>query len=307
MRVNAAPVVSVVTNFLNEEHFLHDAIASVRAQTLVDWELLLVDDGSTDRSTTIAIDAARQDPTRIRYFEHRGHVNRGMSASRNVGLRHARAPYVAFLDGDDVWLPDVLERQLAQLQARSDVGLIYSPTEWWYSWTGDPADRARDCVPDLGAAEGTTIDGITFVAGMLQRRLQAPCTCSTVVSKRLADSVGGFEDAFPGMCEDMVFVAKAALAAPVLIGAGCCGRYRQHAASCYSLAKSTGTARSARQKFLIWLRKYVVERGIGCAELLPIIDGELDRIRTIPGRAAAARAKDAAASVLRRIGRLAAS
>jgi glycosyltransferase involved in cell wall biosynthesis len=297
-----APLVTIVTNFFNEARFLQDAIASIRAQTLEDWELLLVDDGSTDGSTEIAAEAAKRDPDRIRYFEHPRHANIGMSASRNVGLRHARARYIALLDGDDVWLPDVLERQLAQLQVHDEAGLIYGATEWWYSWTGDPSDRGRDCVPDLGVAEGTIIDGIPFVIGMLQRRLQAPCTCSTVSARHVADAVGGFEETFPGMCEDLVFVAKAALAAPVLVGRGCCGRYRQHAASCYTVAKSTGTAKAARKNFLIWLRKYVEQHGAGCRELLPVIDAELDRVDTTRGRGAAVRARNAAVTALRRMG-----
>lgn len=297
-----APQVTIVTNFFNEARFLPDAIASIRAQTLEDWELLLVDDGSTDGSTEIAARAATQDPDRIRYFEHPRHANRGISASRNVGVRHARAQYIALLDGDDVWLPDALERQLAQLKAHGDAGLVYGLTEWWYSWTGDPSDRERDHVPDLGVAEGTVVDGIPFVIGMLQRRLQAPCTCSMVMAKHVADAVGGFEETFTGMCEDLAFVAKAALAAPVLVGRGCCARYRQHAASCYTVAKSTGTAKAARKNFLIWLRKYVEEQGAGCRELLPVIDAELDRLEATRERAAAGRARNAAVTLLRRMG-----
>jgi CTP:molybdopterin cytidylyltransferase MocA len=295
------PLVTVVTNFYNEAEFLTDAIASVRSQTLENWELLLVDDGSTDGSTEIAAEAARRDPTRIRYFEHPRHANRGMSASRNVGLRHARARYIALLDGDDVWVPDVLERQLAQLEAHGGAGLIYSPTEWWYSWTGNPADLDRDCVPPLGVAEGTILDGVPFVIGMLRRQLQAPCTCSAVIAKHVADAVGGFEESFRGMCEDQVFFAKAALAAPVLVGRGCCGRYRQHGASCYTVAKSTGTAKAARKTFLTWLRAYVEQGGAGFREILPVIDAELDRVDAPRTRAVAERATSAAIGILRRL------
>lgn len=294
------PRVTVVTNFLNEATFLEDAIASVRAQTLEDWELLLVDDGSTDGSTEIATDAARADPGRIRCFEHPGHANRGMSASRNVGLRHARGRYIAFLDGDDVWPPDVLERQLAQLALHDEAGLIYGATEWWYGWTGKPEDLERDHVPDLGVSEGSIVDGVPFVIGMLQRRVQAPCTCSLVVTKCVADAVGGFEESFTGMCEDLVFVAKAALAAPILVGRGRYGRYRQHSQSCYTVAKATGTAKAARKNFLTWLRKYVHQHGAR-HQLLPVIDSELDRVAPTRRRAAAARARNVAVAVLRRM------
>src|SRR5438105_1562536 len=103
--MSSKPLVSAITIFLNEEKFLQEAIASVFAQTYDNWELLLVDDGSTDASTEIALRYAKQYPEKVRYVEHRGHQNRGMSAARNLGIRNAKGQYIAFLDADDVWLP----------------------------------------------------------------------------------------------------------------------------------------------------------------------------------------------------------
>jgi glycosyltransferase involved in cell wall biosynthesis len=85
----------------------------VLAQTYDSWELMLVDDGSADGSTDIALRYAKQYPKKVRYFEHDGHQNRGASASRNLGISHAKGHYVAFLDADDVWLPHKLEQQVA--------------------------------------------------------------------------------------------------------------------------------------------------------------------------------------------------
>src|SRR5215475_5728613 len=97
------PLVSVVIIFLNAECFIQEAIESVFAQAYPAWELLLVDDGSSDASTTIAQRYAEQHRHQVRCLEHPGHANRGMSASRNLGIRNARGPYIAFLDADDVW------------------------------------------------------------------------------------------------------------------------------------------------------------------------------------------------------------
>src|SRR5215213_2472495 len=102
--------------FLNEERFLEEAVQSVFDQQLGDWELILVDDGSTDRSTLMARDLAARDD-RVRYFDHPGHENRGMSASRNLGVARATAPYIAFLDADDVWTSDKLADQVDVLES----------------------------------------------------------------------------------------------------------------------------------------------------------------------------------------------
>ena len=88
--MKAQPLVSVVIIFLNPGEFLSEAIESVFAQTYGNWELLLVDDGSTDSSTDVALQYAARYPERTRYLEHKGHQNRGMSASRNLGIRNAR-------------------------------------------------------------------------------------------------------------------------------------------------------------------------------------------------------------------------
>lgn len=113
------PIVSVVIPVYRSERFVADTIRSVLAQTLADFELIVVDDGSPDRS--IAICKAFTDP-RIRYV-HQG--NGGLAAARNAGIRAARARYIAFLDSDDLWHPEKLARHAAHLDARPEVGLSY--------------------------------------------------------------------------------------------------------------------------------------------------------------------------------------
>src|SRR3954469_7760024 len=116
-------LVSVVLIFLNEERYLEEAVQSVRDQTMTDWEMILVDDGSTDGSTGLARDLAAKDE-RIRYVDHPGHENRGMSAPRNLGVSNGAAPYIAFLDSDDVWPPDRLAQQVDMLEKMPDVAMV---------------------------------------------------------------------------------------------------------------------------------------------------------------------------------------
>src|SRR5438876_6978821 len=143
--MSSKPLVSVIVIFFNAEEFIQEAIQSVFAQTYASWELLLVDDGSTDGSFAIAQRCAKASG-KVRYLEHAGHENRGMSVSRNLGIANATGEYIAFLDADDVWLPHKLEQQVAALESQPEVGMIYGPAQWWYSWSGNPEDLQRDYI-----------------------------------------------------------------------------------------------------------------------------------------------------------------
>jgi len=112
--------VSIVMPVYNGERFLPETLASVRAQTLTDWELLLVDDGSTDGSLAIARAAAERDPrVRLVQVEHDG-----ICAARNQAISLARAPLIAVWDADDLCAPERLEVQVEFLDANPDVGML---------------------------------------------------------------------------------------------------------------------------------------------------------------------------------------
>lgn len=114
------PLLSVVTPVFNAARFLPRAYASLRAQSLADWELLAADDGSTDGSPE-ALDAVTAADPRVRVYRHP--TNRGPTAARNTALAAARGELVAYLDADDEFYPDHLARAHA-LCARADVFLF---------------------------------------------------------------------------------------------------------------------------------------------------------------------------------------
>src|SRR5262249_55929584 len=285
------PEVSVVVIFLNEGRFLPEAVDSVFAQTYGSWELLLVDDGSTDASSSIACRIAELHPGRVRYLEHDGHANRGTSSSRNLGIRHARGKFVAFLDADDVWFPRKLERQLAVIDSRSDVGMVYGTTQLWYSWTSDPLDAGRDLTPDLGVETDRPLGGPAFLARMLRRQVLAPGICSLLVRREVIRAVGGFEEAFRGMYDDQAFIAKVCLSTSILASGECWDRYRQHSDSCYSIAKATGEDQPARGFFLEWLKTYLLARKVDEPNLREALQRELNFVQSSGGSGGAAVAR----------------
>ena len=104
--VEKKPKISVIMPVYNSEEFLHLAVESVRRQTMEDWELLLIDDGSSDESG-ILCDRYASEGLRIRVFHQK---NRGITVTRNRGIEEAAGEYITFIDNDDEYLPDILER-----------------------------------------------------------------------------------------------------------------------------------------------------------------------------------------------------
>jgi glycosyltransferase involved in cell wall biosynthesis len=283
--MTSPPRVSVVTIFLDAERFLGEAIASVFAQSFEAWELLLVDDGSRDASGDVARAWAARDPARVRYLAHPGGENRGMSASRNLARRHARGELLAFLDADDVWRPEKLERHVEIADAWPQAGMIYGATEYWYSWTGSPVDRARDYVGGLGTPAERLVWPPALLACWLRDGSTVPCMGSLVVRRALVSALGGFEEAFRDQYEDQVFYAKVALAAPIFVTAQGWDRYRQHPDSDCARAGASGRARIARARFLRWLDGYLTEHGVQDDELRRLVRRERRRTRIGSGPA----------------------
>lgn len=107
--------VSIITPVYNADKYIVEAIESVRAQTWQDWELLLVEDGSADNSwQTIREYCQKSGDRRIRLF--RQPVNMGAAEARNRGVQEAEGRYIAYLDSDDKWMPDKLEKELSFME-----------------------------------------------------------------------------------------------------------------------------------------------------------------------------------------------
>lgn len=116
------PAVSIVLPTYNREHIIARAIDSALAQTFTDFELLVVDDGSTDNTAEIM---RGYTDTRIHYLKQE--KNQGGAEARNIGIRASKGRYIALLDSDDEWLPPKLEKQVAQMDALPEkTGVCYT-------------------------------------------------------------------------------------------------------------------------------------------------------------------------------------
>jgi len=270
--MSSTPLVSCVIIFLNEERFIEEAIESGFAQTYDNWELLLVDDGSTDGSTHLALRYAERYPGKVRYLEHLGHQNRGMSASRNLGLSHAKGEYVGFLDADDVWMPHKLQQQVQILNSHPEAGMVYGTWQYWYSWTGRPEDIQRDFVEELGVQTNTLFEPPTLLTHLFPLGVaHTPSSSNFLVRREVVGRTGKFEEAFRGIYEDQAFMVKVYLKEPVFVADECWDRYRQHPGSCSAVMKRTKQYYYVRFVFLNWLEEYLSEQGFEENELQKLL------------------------------------
>jgi glycosyltransferase involved in cell wall biosynthesis len=256
---------------------LSDAIASVFSQTFEQWELLLVDDGSSDHSTGVALETAANFPEKVRYLEHPEHRNRGMSASRNTGIKASRGEFIAFLDADDVWLPNKLIEQVKILVAHPEAAMVYGPIEWWYSWTARPEDKDRDFIPPMATEVDTLIAPPRLLTSLLQN--EGVTATNGVLRRQIVEDVGGYEDSFKGMYEDQVLFAKICLKAPIFVAGGCWYRWRKHPDSACAVALRAGVYQSSRLNYLRWLTRYLKEKHLFYGSIRDVVRNEWIKCR----------------------------
>ena len=259
------PLVSVITIFLNEEKFIQEAIDSVFAQTYDHWELLLVDDGSTDRSTQIAKSYAEKHAGKVRYIEHSGHKNRGMSASRNLGVNYAKGKYISYIDGDDVLLPNKLERQVEILETHPEALMVCGPLKFWHSWTGNPKGVKRDCLHGVHPDSNSIIKPPSLLCLFMRNEEFIP-GAAVMIQREVINHLGGYEDSFRDGFSDAVFSVKLCLAFPVFVSSECWYKYRKHPES-YTYNSEKEEDYDITQVYLDWIGEYFSQKGVKDAEV----------------------------------------
>lgn len=181
-------LISVIIPTFNTERFIRETIASILAQTFKDLEIIVVDDGSTDRTCALIREMGPQ----IRLIEQK---NSGVSVARNRGAAEARGRYLCFMDHDDYWFPDKLEMQIAEMERDDRVGVVYSTFLLWRpAETGaypEPQGFTRNEAPDALDPDHS---------GWIYRQLLIDCwvlTSSAMIRADVFRAENGFDESLP--------------------------------------------------------------------------------------------------------------
>lgn len=202
---------SIVIPLYNKQRYIRQAIESVLAQTFQDFELLVVNDASTDGSRELA-----QSFGRIKLIDHSR--NKGLSASRNTGIQNAQAPFVVFLDADDYWEPGFLEEISKLTEAFPQASLFATAYDEVYpslvlkprTLLGDVPDKARLLITDY------------FARNLGQPLYNHSSLC---VRKSLFEQIGGYHENLT-FSEDVEFGIRANLASPLAYSNRVLSHYR---------------------------------------------------------------------------------
>jgi len=189
------PKISVIIPTFNRKELLKLAISSILEQTMKDFELIVVDDGSTDQTQRL-VESFGKD---IRYIYQE---NKGVSSARNRGIREARGEYLAFLDSDDRWVKDKLKIQIQALEERPEY-LISHTEELWYR-------RGRLLNPKRIHEKRA---GDIFKQSL---RLCSVSTSTAVVRRELFSKISCFDESMP-VCEDYDLWLRATASHSVLL------------------------------------------------------------------------------------------
>ncbi len=242
--------------FRDEERFLARAIDAVLAQSMRAWELLLVDDGSTDGSPAIADRAAAADPRRVRVLRHPGGVNAGLPASRNLAIAEAAAPLLCFLDADDLWAPEKLERQAVQLQRHPSAVMVCGP-----SWHEDVDGRLPRVRVDVWRRAPRLVRRGRFPRLMVRGAVRTPAPSDVMYRLDALRAAGGVP-AGPNMHEDQRTFVAVGLLGPVLVTDDPLTTYTVRGDSMYGAHRADGMALVRQhQTYEAWVTRFALRAG----------------------------------------------
>jgi glycosyltransferase involved in cell wall biosynthesis len=259
----STPAVSIIVPFYNPGEFLAEAIAGVFAQTYLDWELILVNDGSTDESVDTANRFVEEQPARVVLLSHEDGANHGLPATRNLGVRRSRGALIALLDADDYWFADKLQQQVTIMRENPAAGMVFGRSEYWNTW--DPAGHEDDIIPRLVPGRRMYEPPELWTRCYPFGSSGSPCPSDLMIRRSVIDQVGGFEECFDRRYpthEDIAFLSKIFLSVPVYVSDECWDRYRRHDESLWSVAQENGGEERSRAFYFEWMAEYLKRKDV---------------------------------------------
>ena len=236
--VELMPKVSIIIPIYNAEKFISETIESAIAQTYSDWEIVAVDDGSTDKTPEILRNYKKRLSKKMRVITQE---NSGLSIARNVAIGAAKGRYIAFLDHDDLWLPEKLEKQVKLLDSNKGLGMVYSDSYM----IDEKGNLKKDTFFDnMKPYRGNVFDKLFYVNFI-------PCL-TAAIRKEVLEKIGQFDPKYK-ISEDYDLFLKIAECCPVDFTEQPLAKYRIHGESA-----SKNIEMQVAEDFRImeyWLRK----------------------------------------------------
>lgn len=264
---SSRPLVSVIIPFYNREEFLGEAVESVLAQTFDDWELILVDDGSDDGSARIAREYSERHPSRIRLVGHDEGANRGATASRRLGFERAAGEFVTFLDSDDVFFKDTLERELRAFRENPEADAVCGTLVCWYSWSEAAAAGERDFTIDLVLDTERMYAPPELLIHNFRAGGRKPGMNCVMLKSGFARRIGVFTEDYAHAGEDQIFWLRVSLHGRIYVMDGVLAKYRQHPASTCAVVARDGRDLSSMNIYMDWAGNYLREQNVTDPEI----------------------------------------
>ncbi len=219
------PLVSVIIPMFNAEKYIATTIESVLNQTYRDYEILIVDDGSTDNSMNILSELGARHNDRIKILRHDGGINRGVAASRNLAISKAKGELLAFLDADDLWYPDKLSKQVEFMKSHPEIRLSYSRATVIREGKGADFMPGEDVIGNPPPPDPRIV---LFQIILVQVNY---IFSSVIVHAEAIHAIGGFVENLPFQSEDRIMTAMIAASHPIAMCDEILCEYRAHDAS----------------------------------------------------------------------------
>jgi glycosyltransferase involved in cell wall biosynthesis len=248
------PLVSVVVPLYNGGAYIESTLRSVLSQSYGRLEIIVVDDGSTDQGPATVSTLVDESDGSVRLIRHDDRRNHGIAASRNLAIRTARGELIAFVDQDDRWLPEKLEREVQALRRFPEAGLVYAKASF-IDQHGSPK-----AVREVHSTEGRGTSGEPRrVFGELIKENFIP-TLTALVRKSLIEKVGFLDEGPRYEYEDWLLFSKIAFFSGVIFVPEVLAEYRVHKGNYSAYLAHTGQLYNAEEHYTITLFTFLMRQ-----------------------------------------------